>query len=226
MALVLVISVMQRTSLSGFQKAYEAQNVRINFFAFGRGTALSEARDVLGLESAEKAVCFSVMPPAVWRRLKKGLRREVNIDVPGVGISVAVPLSAMGGRRELRFLTEDLDYVQEEESTLKETEQELLFVICEQGYSETVMDAARAAGAGGGTVIHARGTGMRQAEKFFGFTLSSEKDLILIVTRTADKNAIMSGIMRNAGMETRAKSIVFSVPVTDTAGLRLTEDEA
>ena len=31
--------------------------------------------------------------------------------------------------------------------------------------------------------------------------------------------------MEKAGLATRAKAIVFSLPVTDTAGLRLIEDE-
>ncbi len=108
---------------------------------------------------------------------------------------------------------------------MKNTVQELLVVIGNQGYSETIMDAARAAGAAGGTVIHAQGTGMARAEKFLGISLASEKDVIFIVTKTAQRNAIMRSIMEKAGIETRAKAIVFSLPVTDTAGLRLLEDD-
>ena len=52
---------------------------------------------------------------------------------------------------------------------------------------------------------------------------NDEKEIIYIVAKTADKNAIMKSIMENAGMNSRAKSVVFSIPVTDTAGLRLQE---
>ena len=86
------------------------------------------------------------------------------------------------------------------------------------------MDAARSAGAYGGTVIHAKGTGMELAEKFMGVSLASEKELVLIVTQTELKNPIMQAIMKDAGLQTKAKSIAFSLPVTDTAGLRLVED--
>ena len=41
---------------------------------------------------------------------------------------------------------------------MKDTKYELLVVIANQGYTELVMDAARAAHAPGGTVIHAKGT--------------------------------------------------------------------
>ena len=43
------------------------------------------------------------------------------------------------------------------------------------------------------------------------------------MTRTARKNAIMKAIMD--GADPRAGAIVFSLPVTDTAGLRLLDED-
>ena len=107
---------------------------------------------------------------------------------------------------------------------MKDTVHELIVVIADQGNIELIMDAARGAGAYGGTVIHAKGTGMEQAEKFMGVSLAAEKEMIFIVTRKEQKNEIMRAIMEKAGLNSRAKSIVFSLPVTDTAGLRLIEE--
>ena len=107
---------------------------------------------------------------------------------------------------------------------MKNTTHDLIIVIAEQGYTNIIMDAARAAGAYGGTVVHAKGTGMEAAEKFMGVSLAAEKEMVFIVTKTELKNAIMQAIMKNAGLNSKAKSIVFSLPVTDTAGLRLLED--
>ena len=104
---------------------------------------------------------------------------------------------------------------------MKNTKYELIVVIANHGYSEEVMEAARAQGAGGGTVIHAKGTGLEKAEKFLGVSIADEKEMIFIVAKTEMKNAIMRSIMENAGLESRARSVVFSLPVTDTAGLRL-----
>ena len=67
---------------------------------------------------------------------------------------------------------------------------------------------------------------MEIAEKFMGISLANEKEMVFIVTKKEQKNAIMKAIMEKAGLDTKAKSIVFSLPVTDTAGLRLVEDEA
>ena len=82
-----------------------------------------------------------------------------------------------------------------------------------------------AQGAGGGTVLHAKGTGMEHAEKFLGFSLASEKEAVLIVVPTAKKNDIMKAVMEQAGLTTDAKAIAFSLPVTSVAGMRLMEEE-
>ena len=76
-------------------------------------------------------------------------------------------------------------------------------------------------GTGGGTVIHAKGIGMEKAEQFLGVSIAAEKEMIFIVTKSKGKNEIMKAIMEQAGMNSKAKSIVFFLPVTSTAGLRL-----
>ena len=80
-------------------------------------------------------------------------------------------------------------------------------------------------GTGGGTVIHAKGIGMEKAEQFLGVSIAAEKEMIFIVTKSKGKNEIMKAIMEQAGMNSKAKSIVFFLPVTSTAGLRLQEEE-
>ena len=223
--LYLMTTIADRKRLPDFMSVYEEHKLRVNMVALGRGTATDETMDLLGLDSSDKAVCFSFVTDTLWTALKKVLQRRIRIDVPGVGIAFTVPMSSVGGRRELMFLTEDQDFNKEEESVLKETEHQLLIAVANQGYNQAVMDAARLAGAAGGTVIHAKGTGMERAERFFGFSLASEKDVIFIVSRTEGKNAIMKSIMEQAGPATKAGAIVFSLPVTDTAGLRLLEDQ-
>lgn len=222
--LYMMTTIANRNMLPNFLGFYKEQGVSINLITLGRGTAASEVMDYFGLESAEKAVLFAVVTAGIWKEVKKGLQNRFRIDVPGMGIAFTVPLASIGGKRELKFLTEQQDYVKGEEGTLKETIHELLVVIANQGYSNLIMDAAKSAGAGGGTVIHARGTGMERAESFFGVSLASEKEIIFIVSRTSQRSEIMKAVMKEAGMESKAKSIIFSLPVTSTAGLRLIED--
>ena len=97
---------------------------------------------------------------------------------------------------------------------------ELIFVILNEGCSDMVMAAARPAGAGGGTVLSGKGTGAREAEKFLGISLASEKDVVLIVADSDKKAAIMKAIVRQAGPGTEAGAICFSLPVSAVEGLR------
>ena len=222
--LYLMTTIVDRKKEKKYFELYKENDKNVLFSTLGMGTASSDILDYLGLESTEKVIIFSIQEEERWSYLKKQLQQKLKIDAPGEGIAFIIPLSSIGGKKTLQFLLERQDYQKEEESILKDTERELIVVIADQGNIELIMDAAREAGAYGGTVIHARGTGMEQAEKFMGVCLAAEKEMIFIVTKKEQKNSIMKAIMKKAGMESRAKSIVFSLPVTDTAGLRLIED--
>ena len=102
---------------------------------------------------------------------------------------------------------------------------ELIYVILNEGHSDEVMDAARPAGATGGTVISAKGTGIRTAEKFHGMSIADEKEVVLIVARARNKADIMRAIIEKAGAHTPAGAICFSLPVSQVAGLRRVADE-
>ena len=206
----LMVTITERSKLTNFLSFYRERQVPVQFISLALGTASNETLNYLGLERSDKCVFASFVTDEKWEELRRGLRRELQIDVPGMGIAFTVPLSSIGGRRELQFLTEHQNYQKGEESTMKDTKYELLVVIANHGYSDLIMDAARGAGAAGGTVIHAKGTGMEGAEKFLGISLAAEKEMIYIVVHRDKRNDIMSAIMRDAGMASKAKSICLT----------------
>ncbi len=220
----LMTTIVNRNQARKYLHLYEEEGLQIMLITLGDGTASGAVLDYLGLEATEKAVIFSVLTDENFQKTKKSLQKKLQIDAPGGGIAFTVPFSSIGGKKALQFFTAGQDFQKEEESALKDTTYELVIVIANQGYIEMVMDAARGAGAYGGTVIHAKGTGMEQAEKFMGVSLAAEKEMIFIVAKKEQKNDIMKAVMEQAGLDSKAKSIVFSLPVTDTAGLRLLED--
>lgn len=220
-----MITIIERNSTDRFTKFYETYGASVSFVSVGRGTATSEVLDFLGLEISEKAVIFSAVTWKVWKAIRYGLQNRMRIDVPGTGIAFIVPFSSVGGKKALAALTCGQEFVKGEESVLKDTKYELLVTITNQGYTDLVMDAARSSGAGGGTIIHAKGTGVKEASHFMGVALAAEKEIVLIVAKSAEKNTIMKAIMEEAGPDSKARAIVFSLPVTETAGMRLLEAE-
>ena len=220
----MMVTIIDRKITKRFSAFYEKMGLAVSVTTLGSGTAASEILDYFGLDGSEKSVLFHVVTDDTWKLVKRQLQLEMKIDVPGIGIAFLIPLSSVGGKKTLNYLTGEQNFVKGEESTLKDTKYELLVVIANQGYTEQIMDAARKVHASGGTVIHAKGTGGQQAEKFLGVTLVPEKEMVFIVARKDRKNAIMQAIMEEAGTGTAAGAIVFSLPVTDTAGMRLMEE--
>ena len=222
--LSMMVTITTRKLTKKFVDFYTGMDLPVSVVTVGAGTASSEILDYFGLDGSEKSVLFHVITDTRWKEVKRQLRLKMNIDVPGIGIAFLIPLSSVGGMKALSYLTAQQDYVKGEESTLKDTKYELLVTIANQGYSELIMDAARKVHAAGGTVIHAKGTGTHLAQKFMGVTLVPEKEMIFIVVRKTQKNDIMRAIMDEAGTGTKAGAIVFSLPVTDTAGMRMVEE--
>lgn len=218
-----MVTIIDRNQSRKFLSFYRNYGISVMLSTLGHGTAASNVLNYFSLEATQKAVLCAVVTDTVWNAVKKGLETIMQIDIPGTGVAFVVPVSSVGGKRQLQFITSGMPFTKGEESVLKDTKYELLVVVTNQGYTETIMEAARRGKAAGGTMIHAKGTGMEGAEKFLGVSLAAEKELIFIVVRREQKNEVMSAIMEDAGIETRAGAIVFSVPVTSTAGLRLTD---
>ena len=186
-----------------------------------QGSANSKTLDLLGLEKSEKMMIQSIVPHNKISELKLGLIRELEIDRPGRGIALAVPLSALASRQVLRHIIGD----ETEENVINEsnerkTEMELIVAICAKGHSDGIIDAAREAGAQGGTIMKAKGTAAAGTNKFFGMSISDEKEITYIVAKKEIRSDIMKAIAGFTYADD-AHPIVFSLPVTETAGFRV-----
>ena len=96
---------------------------------------------------------------------------------------------------------------------------ELIVCIINRGFSDTVRTAARGSGARGGTILHAKGTGSHEAERFFGITIQPEKEIVLILVPKEIRSDVMSAIASSCGLATEGGGIAFSLPVEDVLGL-------
>ncbi|MBR1705960.1 MAG: hypothetical protein IJ721_04120 [Bacteroidales bacterium] len=96
---------------------------------------------------------------------------------------------------------------------------EMVFCIVNAGFSEKVMDAAKGAGARGGTIIRGRGTANPEAEEFFHIHIQPEKEILLILVPAAIKDDVLRAVYKEAGLGSESQGIAFSLPVSRTAGL-------
>ena len=215
----LFITITDRSRAEQFAAWFRTHGISLVLTALGQGTATTEVLDFLGLEATEKAVLFCVAPRSP--RLVRRAERELWLDVPGQGVLMTVPVNSIGGSTAKEYLLHE----QEGEAVMeRECTHDLIFVIANQGSTDLVMDAAREAGAAGGTVIHAKGTGTELARKFLGVSIATEREILLILTRRETKKAIMKAVTAHAGAQTPAQALVFSLPVESVAGLREPEE--
>lgn len=215
--IVLMITIAQRGKSEEYISYFLENQVNLTLGRYGRGTASREMLDYLGVGDKEKCILFSFLTLEKSRGLLKEMEKKMQMRKMGVGISFIIPISSVSSKKALNLLVGEI-VEKESEGYEVETEKEVIVVITNRGYVDQVMDAARSAGANGGTVMHARGTGIQQAEKFFGSTIGAEKEMIFIVTKTEKRNEIMKVIKEQAGINTDAQSVLFSLPVTDVAG--------
>lgn len=219
-ALLMIIRRDLEENFMDLLKRYELSSV----FSFpGEGTAGEGLLSLLGLEATDKTVFLSVTGARKAKALLTEMVSGMGINMPGCGIAMTLPLTSIGSSRALKYLIGDIKDEDSEVDNMNEKlnyPYDLIITIAQRGSSELVMSAARNAGAGGGTVVHAKGTASLNTAKFFGISIGSEKELILIATRHEKKDAIMHAIMEKAGADTDARSVLFTLPVEDVVGLR------
>lgn len=215
----LLINILGREYEDSYLDFYKKNNVNSVFSSLCYGTASKSILDYLGLEKNEKVVLMSLIAAENAEKIMSGLVSKMGINLPGTGIAMTLPVGSVSGNAALAYLTEGQENTSDEVKKVGEMLYSLIIVFCEKGYSDMVMDAARAAGAGGGTVMHGKGTANEFTAKFFGVSIASEKEILYIVSKKCDKDAIIKGIAENAGIATEARAAAFSLPVEDVVGL-------
>ena len=103
---------------------------------------------------------------------------------------------------------------------------EVILCIVNEGFSGAVMDAARSAGATGGTITRSRGTANAEVEKTFGITVSSQKEIVIILAEAAKRNRILHALYSAVGLGTPGQGIAFSLPVDEAVGVFREQDAA
>ena len=216
-SMVLMVVVVNRGKGEKIASLFVDHGVTFNLLTLGKGTADKKILVYLGLGETEKDILYCTMPLETSRLMFEKLN-ELNLSKPGTGIAFSIPISGVADAASCKRLQ---GAAQKRGGISMELpfKYNLIIAVTGQGYMDEVMDVAKSAGASGGTVVHARGVGLRQAEKFFGISIQPEKEMIFILAKQELCQGIMETITEKMGLKTDAKTIVFSLPVNGVAGL-------
>ena len=131
------------------------------------GTATDTALNRMGLEKTEKIMFEGLIRDECAAEFRKGLINRLDISSAGNGIAIFIPVDGIGGESAKKYLTGDAPVAKRESNMEERSKFVLIIAVTDKGNTDLVMNAARSAGASGGTVAKAKGTGAEIA-KFFG----------------------------------------------------------
>ena len=193
----------------------------------GHGTASSAIKDCLGLDEPEKDLVIGIVDEAATKHLLSALHETLELGKPGYGIVFTISLTGISAAAstileaalpEGATLTAT-DYHKEDRSMSDTIRYELIAAVINTDLSAPIMEAARKAGCKGGTLVKAREVDTDDSKKIFGLTLSSEKEILLILVPHTDKQAVLKSICETVLKETGEHAVAFSLPVDEVAGL-------
>jgi hypothetical protein len=222
-----LVFIVDWTKTKVISEIFQQTHVRFYYICKGKGTASSEILDVLGIGSTEKAVILCLEQDVMVPYLLKEVGKKLGLHNPGAGIAFTIPLSGINNlilqvfKESIEKHFANFEKEAEKMSTESRHEYDLIVSIVNHGYSDELMVVAREAGAGGGTVINARGLVHQGPVKFFGISVQDEKEIIIILSSREKKAPIMQAISQSHGITTKAEGIVFSMPVDNITGLDL-----
>ncbi len=224
MELYYVMSIIERKRAEEMTAIFEELGLSIFLENLGNGTATSEHLLLYDLEQTEKAVFSAVATRETVKKLFLYAEEKMYIDIPGNGIMLSIPLKSVAGAATLSRITEGQEMKQGGKPSM-EFEYELIVAVISEGYSDDVMAAAREAGAGGGTVIHAKGTLPEEVRRFMRVSIAQNKDMLYILSPAEKKAEIMRSISEKCGKGHPAEAIAFSLPVSAVCGIRKIDED-
>ena len=82
-----------------------------------------------------------------------------------------------------------------------------------------VMDAVKESGAEGGTTLMARGTGVHEARRFFGMSMSTERELLLVLIDPESAQEVLDSMVRAGRLDEPGRGMAFVLSVDEDRGI-------
>lgn len=195
-----------------------------HFSGIGHGTARSSYMSYFGFNDIEKRITFSMIPSTLEHTVLDAVGRELKLYLLGRGIAFSLPLSGISSILEDAILTspEKADERETKSPVTKKEKtsmHELVIAVVNQKYTDTAIEAARAAGATGATVFHTKSINNAAVEERMGTALPEQTDSIFFLTNQEYKLKIMEAVRDAAGLKTEGGAVIFSLPVDDIVGI-------
>lgn len=198
------------------------QNFRIPIYyqCQGHGTAPSEMLDIFGLSGSGRLLTIGLLPKFLVRDLLDALQQRIPLHKRGGGIVLTIPITGLQ-RPLFQLMNDQLRETIEQKieervcNEMSDTQTgagyAAIWVALSNGYSNDAIDAARSAGAMGGTILKGRRQNSERISRKLGISMQEEEEFVVIVTPREKKAAVMNAISDACGLRTDAHGIIVSL---------------
>jgi nitrogen regulatory protein PII len=179
----------------------------------GKGTVKNHFLELLDLNDVRKEVVLMVAEKETAYKALDVLNNEMHLHKPNHGIAFTISLSAMFGARD-----SSLNNVNESRG-VEDAMYKAIFAVVDKGSGEEVVEAAKAAGSRGATIINARGSGIHETHTLFSMEIEPEKEVVMFIAESSTAESIVKAIRETFHIDEPGKGIMFVVDVNKTYGL-------
>jgi nitrogen regulatory protein PII len=182
--------------------------------SFGKDVGCNHLLEFFGINEARKEIVTLIVENELATKAMEGISKELGFHKPHHGIAFSLSVSEFIGRKNI--ITEEQALANE----VKDIVYQIIYVIVDKGKGEDVIDAANEAGAKGGTIVNARGAGIHEVQKLFSVEIEPEKEEVVIITKAALKDGIVTAIKDHLKIDEPGNGILFVMDVNEAYGLR------
>ena len=147
----LLMCIVKRDQYESYLTMLQRIGIEAQFASLCHGTASKSVLDYLGIEKTEKVLLQAFVPSSTTKKIFKRLVDVMGIEVPGNGIAMSIHVGSVGGQSSFNYLTkgqqEPDETTSDEVKKMNDIMYSLIVAITAKGNTDTVMDAARSAGA-------------------------------------------------------------------------------
>jgi len=178
----------------------------------GKGTVKhNRLLNILDLTDSRKEILLMLLDMETVDTIFSDIAAKFKFEKRNHGVAFTIPVDQMLGAH--MYHSHKIE-IKEDNPMFK-----AIFTVVDRGKAEDVITAATEAGARGGTIINARGSGIHETTKVFNMEISPEKEVVLILAQSEKVDSITEKIIERLDINKPGNGIIFIQDVRKTFGL-------
>jgi len=214
----IICFVLKHGQASKALKIAREHGVKGGTICYGHGTSKSFIPEWMELSDLRKELLWTVTGKHTAAAAVYAVAEAMGFSKPHRGIAFILPIDGVAGMT-IRNTNHKIEMNETAEAMYMGNQYQAIFTVVEKGGGEDVVEAAKAAGAGGATIINARGAGQHETDTLFAMPIEPEKEMVLILADSANAEAIVKSISERLKLDEPGKGILFTSPVNAAVGL-------